>query len=340
MALIKCVDTELPYRRTTFAKMIAAVSFLCFVAGSLAIPVPTDYYPKSGCGQYGCSNGHGAQGINGGLIGINSNGFESSMLGFDGGNSAAAAASAAASGLGSAAAAAAAAASGQQGIFGLNNGFNGEFGFNGGNSAAAASAAASGMNAAAAAAAAAAGSSGHGHYVGYQGTGQQYIGSYDGIIAPQGPYVQYQQQFGGIGGSAAASAAAAASQQGAAAAAAAAAGRNAAAAAAAAAGRNAAAAAAAAASGAGMGSQFGFGGLTGSQFNGQIGGHSGYFPGVPVFGQNSGASAAASAAASNNAAAAAAAAAASGSNGFINGGIIGGSSGIIGPQVLPGRKVY
>ena len=317
--------------------MIAAVLVLCFVAGSLAIPVPTDYYPKSGCGQYGCSNGHGAQGINGGLIGINSNGFESSMLGFDGGNSAAAAAaaSAAASGLGSAAAAAAAAASGQQGIFGLNNGFNDEFGFNGGNSAAAASAAASGMNAAAAAAAAAAGSSGHGPYVGYQGTGHQYIGAYDGIYAHQGPYVQYQQQFGGIGGSAAASAAAAASQQGAAAAAAAAAGRNAAAAAAAAAGRNAAAAAAAAASGAGMGSQFGFGGLTGSQFNGQMGGHSGYFPGYPFLGQNSGAAAAASAAASNNAAAAAAAAA-SGSNGFINGGIIGGSSGI----VLPGRKVF
>nr|XP_022334984.1 spidroin-1-like [Crassostrea virginica]XP_022334985.1 spidroin-1-like [Crassostrea virginica]WBW88627.1 polyalanine-containing protein A1 [Crassostrea virginica] len=327
--------------------MIVAVSFLCFIAGSLAIPVPTDYYPKTGCGQYGCSNGHGAHGINGGLIGINSNGFESNMLGFEGGNSAAAA-SAAASGLGSAAAAAAAAASGQQGIFGLNNGFNSEFGFNGGNSAAAASAAASGMNAAAAAAAAAAaGSSGHGPFVGYQGaTGQQLIGSYNGIIGPQGPYVQYQgvQQFGGFDGSAAASAAAAASQQGAAAAAAAAAGRNAAAAAAAAAGRNAAAAAAAAASDAGMGSQFGFGGLTGSQFNGQIGGPyvqpSGYFPGVPVFGQNSGAAAAASAAASNNAAAAAAAAAASGSNGFINGGFVGGSSSIIGPQVVPGRKVY
>ena len=328
--------------------MIAAVSFLCFVAGSLAIPVPTDYYPKSGCGQYGCSNGHGAHGINGGLIGINSNGFESTMLGFDGGNSAAAAASAAASGLGSAAAAAAAAAaSGQQGVFGLNNGFNNEFGFNGGNSgAAAASAAASGMNAAAAAAAAAAGSSGTGSFVGYQGaTGQHLIGSYNGIIGPQRPYVQYPgvQQFGGFDGSAAASAAAAASQQGAAAAAAAAAGRNAAAAAAAAAGRNAAAAAAATASDAGMGSQFGFGGLTGSQFNGQIGGHyvqpSGYFPGVPGFGQNSGAAAAASAAASNNAAAAAAAAAASGSNGFINGGIIGGSSGIIGSQVVPGRKV-
>ena len=325
--------------------MIAAVSFLCFVAGSLAIPVPTDYYPKSGCGQYGCSNGHGAHRINGGLIGINSNGFESSMLGFDGGNSAAAA-SASASGLGSAAAAAAAAGSRQQGLFGLNNGFNGEFGFNGGNSAAAASAAASGMNAAAAAAAAAAGSSGHGPFVGYQGaTGQQFIGSYNGIIGPQGPYVQYQgvQQFGGFDGSAAAaSAAAAASQQGAAAAAAAA-GRNAAAASAAAAGRNAAAAAAAAASGANIGSQFGIGGLTGSQFTGQIGGPyvqpSDYFPGVPVFGQNSGAAAAASAAASNNAAAAAAAAAASGSNGFINGGIIGGSSGIIGSQVVPGRKV-
>ena len=325
--------------------MIAAVSLLCFVAGSLAIPVPTDYYPKSGCGQYRCSHGHGAHGINGGL---NSNGFESSMLGFDGGNSAAAAASAAASGLGSAAAAAAAAASRQQGVFGLNNGFNGEFGFNGGNSAAAASAAASGMNAAAAAAGAA-GSSGHGPFVGYQGrTGHQLIGSYNGIIAPQGPYVQYQgvQQVGGFDGSAAAaSAAAAAGQQGAAAAAAAAAaGRNAAAAAAAAAGRNAAAAAAAASSDAGMRSQFEFGGLTGSQFTGHIGGPlvqpSGYFPGVPVFGQNSGATASASAAASNNAAAAAAAAAASGSNGFINGGIIGGSSGIIGPQVVPGRKVF
>ena len=282
--------------------MILAVVLLCMVAGALAIPVSTDYYPKS--------QGYGRR-THGGVIGINNNGFEAGILGFDGGNSAAAA-SAAASGLNSAAAAAAAAASGRQGFIGLN--------------------------------AASQGSS----IIGFHG---------NGLIAPQRQIIPYpvDQQIGGLGSSAAA-AAAAVSQQSAAAAAAAAAGRNAAAAAAAAAGRNAAAAsaaaagrnaaaaaAAAAASGANIGSQFGFGGLTGPQFTGQIGGPfvqpSGYFPGVPVLGQNSGAAAAASAAASNNAAAAAAAAAASGSNGFINGGIIGGSSGVIGSQVVPGRKV-
>nr|XP_022333634.1 antifreeze protein Maxi-like [Crassostrea virginica] len=254
---------------------------------------------------------------------INNNGFEAGILGFDGGNSAAAA-SAAASGLNSAAAAAAAAASGRQGLIGLNT------------------------------------ASQRSSIIGFPG---------NGLIAPQRQIIPYPvvPQIGGLGGSAAAAAAAASQQsataaaaaaasrnaaaaaaaaagRNAAAASAAAAGRNAAAAAAAAAGRNAAAAAAAAASGASMGSQFGFGDMTGSQFNGQIGGPfvqpSGYFPGVPVFGQNSGAAAAASAAASNNAAAAAAAAAASGSNGFINGGIIGGSSGIIGSQVVPGRKRY
>ena len=270
--------------------MIPAVVLLCMVAGTIAIPVSTDYYPKS--------QGYGRR-THGGVIGINNNGFEAGVLGFDGGNSAAAAASAAASGLNSAAAAAAAAASGRQGLIGLNT------------------------------------ASQRSSIIGFPG---------NGLIAPQRQIIPYPvvPQIGGLGGSAAA-AAAAASQQGAAAAAAAAAGRNAAAAAAAAAGRNAAAAAAAAASGANIGSQFGIGGLTGSQFTGQIGGPyvqpSGYFPGVPVFGQNSGAAAAASAAASNNAAAAAAAAAASGSNGLINGGIIGGSSGIIGSQVVPGRKV-
>ena len=293
--------------------MIPAVVLLCMVAGTIAIPVSTDYYPKS--------QGYGRR-THGGVIRINNNGFEAGILGFDGGNSAAAA-SAAASGLNSAAAAAAAAASGRQGLIGLNA------------------------------------ASQRSSIIGFQG---------NGLIAPQRQIIPYPvvPQIGGLGGSAA-SAAAAASQQGAAAAAAAAAGRNAAAAAAAAAGRNAAAAAAAAAgrnaaaasaaaagrnaaaaaaaaaSGANIGSQFGFGGLTGSQFNGQISGPyvqpSDYFPGVPVFGQNSGAAAAASAAASNNAAAAAAAAAASGSNGLINGGIIGGSSGIIGSQVVPGRKV-
>ena len=292
--------------------MILAVVLLCMVAGALAIPVSTDYYPKS--------QGYGRR-THGGVIGINNNGFEAGILGFDGGNSAAAA-SAAASGLNSAAASAAAAASGRQGFIGLN--------------------------------AASRGSS----IIGFHG---------NGLIAPQRQIIPYpvDQQIGGLGSSAAAAAAAVSQQSAAAAAAAAAgrnaaaaaaAGRNAAAAAAAAAGRNAAAAsaaaagrnaaaaaAAAAASGANIGSQFGFGGLTGSQFTGQIGGPfvqpSGYFPGVPVLGQNSGAAAAASAAASNNAAAAAAAAAASGSNGFINGGIIGGSSGIIGSQVVPGRKV-
>ena len=305
--------------------MIPAVVLLCMVAGTIAIPVSTDYYPKS--------QGYGRR-THGVVIGINNNGFEAGILGFDGGNSAAAA-SAAASGLNSAAAAAAAAASGRQGLIGLNA------------------------------------ASQRSSIIGFPG---------NGLIAPQRQIIPYPvvPQIGGLGGSAAA-AAAAASQQGAAAAAAAAAGRNAAAAAAAAAGRNAAAAAAAAAgrnavaasaaaagrnaaaaaaaaagrnaaaaaaaaaSGANIGSQFGIGGLTGSQFTGQIGGPyvqpSDYFPGVPVFGQNSGAAAAASAAASNNAAAAAAAAAASGSNGFINGGIIGGSSGIIGSQVVPGRKV-
>ncbi|XP_022333634.2 uncharacterized protein LOC111130716 [Crassostrea virginica] len=307
MVVVTSCPGELLYRQYKLPKMIPAVVLLCMVAGTIAIPVSTDYYPKS--------QGYGRR-THGGVIRINNNGFEAGILGFDGGNSVAAA-SAAASGLNSAAAAAAAAASGRQGLIGLNT------------------------------------ASQRSSIIGFPG---------NGLIAPQRHIIPYTvvPQIGGLGGSAAA-AAAAASQQSAAAAAAAAVGRNAAAAAAAAAGRNAAAAsaaasgrnaaaaaagrnaaaaAAAAASGAGMGSQFGFGGMTGSQFNGQIGGHSGYFPGVPVSGQNSGAAAAGSAAASNNAAAAAAAAAASGSNGFINGGIIGGSSGIIGSRVVPGRKRY
>ncbi|XP_078314212.1 uncharacterized protein LOC144619618 [Crassostrea virginica] len=303
MVVVTSCPGELLYRQYKLPKMIPAVVLLCMVAGTIAIPVSTDYYPKS--------QGYGRR-THSGVIRINNNGFEAGVLGFDGGNSAAAAASAAASGLNSAAAAAAAAASGRQGLIGLNA------------------------------------ASQRSSIIGFPG---------NGLIVPQRQIIPYPvvPQIGGLGGSAAA-AAAAASQQGAAAAAAAAAGRNAAAAAAAAAGRNAAAAAAAAAgrnaaaaaaaaaSGANIGSQFGIGGLTGSQFTGQIGGPyvqpSDYFPGVPVFGQNSGAAAAASAAASNNAAAASAAAAASGSNGFINGGIIGGSSGIIGSQVVPGRKRY
>ena len=91
--------------------MIPAVVLLCMVAGTIAIPVSTDYYPKS--------QGYGRR-THGVVIGINNNGFEAGVLGFDGGNSAAAAASAAASGLNSAAAAAAAAASGRQGLIGLN----------------------------------------------------------------------------------------------------------------------------------------------------------------------------------------------------------------------------
>eukprot|EP00105_Crassostrea_gigas_P036541 XP_019920689.1 PREDICTED: circumsporozoite protein-like [Crassostrea gigas] len=133
--------------------------------------------------------------------------------------------------------------------------------------------------------------------------------------------------------SAAAAAAAAAAGQNAAAAAAAAAGRNAAAAAAAAAGQN--AAAAASASGANFGSHIG---IRSSQFAGQIGGQfvqpSPYYPNV--VGQNSGSAAAAAAAAASNNAAAAAAAAAS-ANGF-NGGIIGGSTGVIGSRFVPGKK--
>ncbi|XP_052696471.1 spidroin-1-like isoform X1 [Crassostrea angulata] len=309
--------------------MISVVALLCLVAGTSAIPIP-DYYPKT--------HGFGGLGINGRIIDINDNAFESSILGFNGGNSASAAASAA-SGLNSAAAAAAANAAsdgsrhfGQQGALGFNNGF----GFNGGNSAAAsAAAAAGGMNSAAAAAASSAQRS---SFTGFQGhSGHQLIGSNYGPFVQQVPSVQFQSvpQFTGLGGSAAAAAAAAAGQQSAAAAAAAA-GQNAAAAAAAAAGRNAAAAAAASASGANFGLQ---NGVVGPQFAGQIGGQFGgqfvqpavYYPNV--VGQNSGAAAAA-AAASNNAAAAAAAASASG----FNGGIIRGSTGIIGSRYVPGKK--
>ncbi|XP_052700038.1 spidroin-1-like [Crassostrea angulata] len=300
--------------------MIPAVVLLCLVAGAIALPVNTDYYPKS--------QGYGGHKINGGFIGINNNGFESSILGLNGGNSAAAAA-AAASGLNSAAAAAAASNAASTG---LNNGFDAEYGLFGGNSAAAA----------------AASSAQRTSFNGLHGHSEQHlIGSNYGPFVHQVQPVQFQavQQFPGLGGSSAAAAAAAAGQQSAAAAAAAAAGQNAAAAAAAAAGRNAAAAAAAAAgqnaaaaaaasaSGANFGSHLG---IRGSQFAGQIGGQfvqpSPYYPNV--VGQNSG-SAAAAAAASNNAAAAAAASASA--NGF-NGGIIGGSTGVIGSKFVPGKK--
>ncbi|XP_052696472.1 antifreeze protein Maxi-like isoform X2 [Crassostrea angulata] len=285
--------------------MIPAVVLLCLVAGSIAMPVNTDYYPKS--------QEYGGRRINGGFIGINNNGFESSILGLNGGNSAAAAAAAAAT--------AATAASG------LNSA-----GLLGGNSAAAA----------------AASSAQRTSFNGLQGHSEHHlIGSYYGPFVHHVQPVQFPavQQFPGLGGSAAAAAAAAAAgQQSAAAAAAAAAGQNAAAAAAAAAGRNAAAAAAAAAgqnaaaaaasaSGANFGSHLG---IRGSQFAGQIGGQfvqpSPYYPNV--VGQNSG-SAASAAAASNNAAAAAAASASA--NGF-NGGIIGGSTGVIGSRFVPGKK--
>ncbi|XP_065944505.1 antifreeze protein Maxi-like [Magallana gigas] len=307
--------------------MIPAVVLLCLVAGAIALPVNTDYYPKS--------QGYGGRKINGGFIGINNNGFESSILGLNGGNSAAAAA-AAASGLNSAAAAAAASNAASTGF---NNGFDAEFGLFGGNSAAAA------------AAAAAASSAQRTSFNGLQGHSEQHlIGSNYGPFVHQVQPVQFQavQQFPGLGSSAAAAAAAAAAgQQSAAAAASAAAGQNAAAAAAAAAGRNAAAAAAAAAgqnavaaaaasaSGANFGSHLG---IRGSQFAGQIGGQfvqpSPYYPNV--VGQNSGSAAAAAAVAASNNAAAAAAASAS-ANGF-NGGIIGGSTGVIGSRFVPGKK--
>ena len=306
--------------------MIPAVVLLCLVAGAIALPVNTDYYPKS--------QGYGGRKINGGFIGINNNGFESSILGLNGGNSAAAAA--AASGLNSAAAAAAASNAASTGF---NNGFDAEFGLFGGNSAATS-----------AAAAAAASSAQRTSFNGLQGHSEHHlIGSNYGPFVHQVQPVQFPavQQFPGLGGSAAAAAAAAAGQQSAAAAAAAAAGQNAAAAAAAAAGRNAAAAAAAAAgqnaaaaaaasaSGANFGSHLG---IRGSQFAGQIGGQfvqpSPYYPNV--VGQNSGSAAAAAAAAASNNAAAAAAASAS-ANGF-NGGIIGGSTGVIGSRFVPGKK--
>ncbi|XP_052700971.1 spidroin-1-like [Crassostrea angulata] len=307
--------------------MIPAVVLLCLVAGAISLPVNTDYYPKS--------QGYGGRKINGGFIGINNNGFESSILGINGGNSAAAAAAAAAtaaSGLNSAAAAAAAANAASTGF---NNGFDAEFGLFGGNSAATA----------------AASSAQRTSFNGLQGHSEHHlIGSNYGPFVHQVQPVQFPavQQFAGLGGSAAAAAAAAAGQQSAAAAAAAAAGQNAAAAAAAAAGRNAAAAAAAAAgqnaaaaaaaasaSGANFGSHLG---IRGSQFDGQIGGQfvqpSPYYPNV--VGQNSGSAAAAAAAAASNNAAAAAAASAS-ANGF-NGGIIGGSTGVIGSRFVPGKK--
>nr|XP_034323081.1 antifreeze protein Maxi-like [Crassostrea gigas] len=304
--------------------MIPAVVLLCLVAGSIAMAVNTDYYPKS--------QEYGGRRINGGFIGINNNGFESSILGLNGGNSAAAATAAtAASGLNSAAAAAAAANAASTGF---NNGFDAEFRLLGGNSAAAAAAASSAQRTS---------------FNGLQGHSEHHlIGSNYGPFVHQVQPVQFPavQQFPGLGGSAAAAAAAAAGQQSAAAAAAAAAaGQNAAAAAAAAAGRNAAAAAAAAAgqnaaaaasaSGANFGSHIG---IRSSQSAGQIGGQfvqpSPYYPNV--VGQNSGSAAAAAAAAASNNAAAAAAAAAS-ANGF-NGGIIGGSTGVIGSRFVPGKK--
>nr|XP_034323079.1 spidroin-1-like [Crassostrea gigas] len=273
--------------------MIPAVVLLCLVAGAIALPVNTDYYPKS--------QGYGGRKINGGFIGINNNGF------------AAAAAATAASGLNSAAAAAAAANAASTGF---NNGFDAEFGLFGGNSAATA------------AAAAAASSAQRTSFNRLQGHSEHHlIGSNYGPFVHQVQPVQFPavQQFPGLGGSAAAAATAAAGQQSAAAAAAAAA-----------AGQNAAAAAtAASASGANFGSHLG---IRGSQFAGQIGGQfvqpSSYYPNV--VGQNSGSAAAAAAAAASNNAAAAAAASAS-ANGF-NGGIIGGSTGVIGSRFVPGKK--
>lgn len=107
----------------SFFQMIPAVSILCLVAGSIALPVNTDYYPKS--------QGYGGRRFNGGFIGIN--------------NNAAAAAATAASGLNSAAAAAHAAA--HAASKGFNNGFDAGFGLFGGDAAASASAAGAGSSA-------------------------------------------------------------------------------------------------------------------------------------------------------------------------------------------------
>ena len=97
--------------------MIYAVALLCMVVGTFAIPVPVDYYPRS--------QGYGRR-THGGVIGINNNGFEAGILGFDGGSSAPAS-SVAVNGLNSAASpagAAAAASFNQQGLIGLNTAFH------------------------------------------------------------------------------------------------------------------------------------------------------------------------------------------------------------------------
>uniref|UniRef100_A0A8W8HMH4 Uncharacterized protein n=4 Tax=Magallana gigas TaxID=29159 RepID=A0A8W8HMH4_MAGGI len=216
-------------------KMLTFVSLACIVACVLAdstypklnggyFPINGgDYYPKGGCGPYGCgyngfqgglvgSGNLGSFGIGNGLVG-NFGGLNTGFGGVGGGSAAASAAAA-----GNAAAAAAAAAAGQN--------------------AAAASAAAAG-NSAAASAAAASGSGGliapynyyqpgYNYYPGqiYNNIhGSQYYPNYYNQYYQSFPYVG-NPYFGLGGGSAAASAAAAGGNGGAAASAAAASGVN------------------------------------------------------------------------------------------------------------------
>ncbi|XP_061174238.1 uncharacterized protein LOC133183295 [Saccostrea echinata] len=116
--------------------MIRAVVIFCVISGTISIPVPKDYYPKSGCGQYGCSQGTDLLQNQEVIRGVNNNGFDARFVGFDGRNAAASASSAATSGLDASASAVSGARrfAGHSGVIGLNNGF----GFNGVNPAAAA----------------------------------------------------------------------------------------------------------------------------------------------------------------------------------------------------------
>ncbi|XP_061174237.1 uncharacterized protein LOC133183294 [Saccostrea echinata] len=115
--------------------MIRAVVVFCVIASTIAIPVPKDYYPKSGCEQYGCSQRTHLQHEKV-IRGVDNSGFEARFVGFDRRN-AAVSASSVASVLDASASASAVSDNrgfaGHPGVIGLNNGF----GLNGVNPAAA-----------------------------------------------------------------------------------------------------------------------------------------------------------------------------------------------------------
>ncbi|XP_061174236.1 elastin-like [Saccostrea echinata] len=304
--------------------MIHAVVILCVLAGISAIPVQKDYYPKSGCGHFGCSQGTHVIQQQGIIGGVSNNGFDARFVGFDGRNAAASASSAATSGFDATASASAVSGNrgfaGHPGVIGLNSGF----GFNGVNPAAAAAATAVTSEAERTA------------FLG--NTGFQATAPYNGPIGhqvsrinyPSGPLVQpipsVHYPTNQILGQTSGVTASATSLQGAAA----------------------SSAATGLASGATHGSGIGMGAVLGPQFTSNVGVPvlqpipSVQFPTNNVFGQNTGASASSAAIGGSTSLASAAASSANIGSGIRMDGVIGPEfpNTFGGPVIHPGQGVY